>query len=88
MFFANGDLGVDVFFVLSGFLISWILLKQCSAFNGDIDVWGFYRGRCLRLWPALAAYECLAMPMFMSADPKMIWLIKELFFMSNFPMGG
>jgi len=51
--FANGDMGVDVFFVLSGFLIGYILLKECEAHDGDLDTWGFLRNRFLRLWPAL-----------------------------------
>lgn len=46
-------MGVDVFFVLSGFLIGYILLKECEAHDGDLDTWGFLRNRFLRLWPAL-----------------------------------
>lgn len=52
-FVGNGDLGVDMFFVLSGFLIAFILLKEHKKYDG-IDVFNFYRGRCLRIWPALA----------------------------------
>ena len=55
----NGDLGVDMFFVLSGFLISWILLKECKKYDGNVDIFNFYRSRFLRLWPALLALECL-----------------------------
>ena len=50
-----GDLGVDVFFVLSGFLIGYILLKE-HAKHDDLDIWNFYRGRFLRIWPVLALY--------------------------------
>lgn len=50
----SGDIGVDIFFVLSGFLISFILLKEFKKYNGRIDVWNFYRGRFLRLWPMVA----------------------------------
>jgi len=53
--FANGDMGVDVFFVLSGFLIGYILLKECENHEGGIDTWAFIRNRFLRLWPALFA---------------------------------
>nr|WP_269778606.1 acyltransferase [Microlunatus antarcticus] len=48
--FSNGDLGVDVFFVLSGFLISGILLR--SAGRGRVSYADFYRRRALRLLPA------------------------------------
>lgn len=51
----NGDLAVDMFFVLSGFLISHVLLKDIKKF-GDVDLWNFYRNRFLRLWPVLAIY--------------------------------
>jgi peptidoglycan/LPS O-acetylase OafA/YrhL len=44
---------VDVFFVLSGFLITGILLDEVRR-SGGIDLFGFYRRRFLRLTPALA----------------------------------
>ncbi len=51
----NGDLGVDIFFVLSGFLIAYITIKENRKY-GDNDISNFYRGRFLRIWPALAMF--------------------------------
>src|SRR5438876_1035916 len=50
---AGGFLGVDVFFVLSGFLITTLLLEERDR-HGAIDVVAFYRRRVRRLLPALA----------------------------------
>ena len=52
--FTKGDLGVDMFFVLSGFLIAFILLKECDKYGKWLDVFNFYRGRFLRIWPMMA----------------------------------
>ena len=49
----NGDLGVDLFFVLSGFLITFILLKECEKYDGKIDYFNFIRSRFLRIWPVI-----------------------------------
>jgi peptidoglycan/LPS O-acetylase OafA/YrhL len=48
----RGALGVDVFFVLSGFLISSLLCEEWIR-NGKIQLRNFYMRRILRLYPAL-----------------------------------
>jgi peptidoglycan/LPS O-acetylase OafA/YrhL len=50
----GGYLGVDVFFVLSGFLITALLLSERDT-NGRISLGRFYARRALRLLPALLA---------------------------------
>jgi peptidoglycan/LPS O-acetylase OafA/YrhL len=51
--FGAGNLGVDVFFVLSGFLITRLLLVEHEQ-TGSVSVMRFYGRRLLRLYPALA----------------------------------
>ena len=48
----GGYLGVDVFFVLSGFLITTLILEEFDR-SGRIDFTRFYLGRARRLLPAL-----------------------------------
>lgn len=49
-----GDIGVTIFFTLSGFLITTLLLEERDGF-GSIDLPRFYQRRALRLLPALVA---------------------------------
>ena len=48
----GGTVPLDMFFVLSGFLITSLLLREQSK-NGRIGKWAFYERRILRLVPAL-----------------------------------
>jgi peptidoglycan/LPS O-acetylase OafA/YrhL len=50
----GGFFGVDVFFVLSGFLITTLLIQEWQG-EGRIALRSFYRRRALRLLPALTA---------------------------------
>lgn len=51
----NASLGVRLFFVLSGFLITSLLLREQQR-CGSIDWRAFVLRRSLRIWPALYAY--------------------------------
>ena len=46
----NGDLGVNFFFVLSGFLITYLLLSE-RKLTGRIAIGAFYMRRIIRIWP-------------------------------------
>jgi peptidoglycan/LPS O-acetylase OafA/YrhL len=52
---SGGMVGVTLFFVLSGFLITSLLLEERER-HGSIDLRAFYGRRALRLLPALAFY--------------------------------
>jgi len=49
--FPGGFIGVDAFFVISGFLITRILADEFSSKN-SIDFYRFYKKRAVRLFPA------------------------------------
>lgn len=46
----NGNIGVNFFFVLSGFLITFLLIEE-KKMNGKINVINFWIRRILRIWP-------------------------------------
>jgi len=53
--FSGGFLGVDVFFVLSGYLITSVLLDAWRKHGGRLGLGRFYLHRARRLLPALLA---------------------------------
>ncbi len=50
-FHNHGWVGVDIFFCMSGFLITSILIKEKTS-TGTIDLTSFWFRRMLRLWPS------------------------------------
>jgi peptidoglycan/LPS O-acetylase OafA/YrhL len=56
----GGVFGVDLFFVLSAYLITELLLREKEEF-GALDVKSFYMRRILRIWPLYFFYIGLAL---------------------------
>jgi peptidoglycan/LPS O-acetylase OafA/YrhL len=54
--FENGNLGVNFFFVLSGFLITYLLLAEKTNY-GKVHIGKFYIRRILKIWPLF--YFCV-----------------------------
>jgi peptidoglycan/LPS O-acetylase OafA/YrhL len=54
----DGDLGVRMFFVISGFLITWLMLAEHER-NGVVSLRRFYARRALRILPVYAVFLCV-----------------------------
>lgn len=65
--FSGGFVGVDVFFVISGYLITLILITDFQS--GRFSLSTFYRGRARRLVPALFVMILLSVPLAWLAFP-------------------
>jgi peptidoglycan/LPS O-acetylase OafA/YrhL len=59
-FFSGGFVGVDVFFVISGYLITTIILNEIEA--GIFTILGFYERRARRILPALFVVMLACLP--------------------------
>ena len=57
--FSGGFIGVDIFFVISGFLITGILVREAE--EGRFSLLGFYERRARRILPALFAMLAVAL---------------------------
>ncbi len=80
-----GGTGVTIFFVLSGFLITWLLLRENEK-DGTISLKKFYRRRILRIFPAFYAYW-LGLVLLMTVTGKtMVWpqAISALLYVTNY----
>lgn len=49
--FSLGFIGVDIFFVISGFLMTKIIIEKLN--NNTLSLFQFYKSRAIRLIPAL-----------------------------------
>jgi peptidoglycan/LPS O-acetylase OafA/YrhL len=59
LFVRRAAIGVDIFFVISGFLITLLLLRELRN-TSKVSLRGFYRRRAFRILPAYTAF-CLIM---------------------------
>lgn len=59
-FMPGGYLGVDVFFVISGFLITGILYKELQT-TGKFSIGNFYERRIRRIFPALVTVSAVTL---------------------------
>lgn len=85
--FSGGFVGVDVFFVISGYLITLLILHEHAA--GRFTLVGFYERRIRRIFPALilVALSTLAIGAFVMLPPDLTHLgssaVATMLFMSN-----
>ena len=86
----DGFLGVDMFFVLSGFLITTLLLEE-HAEHGTVSLREFYRRRALRLLPALFAMLAICAPALALAGMNRELVVKGVgagaFYVTNLAIG-
>ena len=61
-FFSGGYLGVDIFFVISGYLITRIILQELIVNKKKFNFTGFYERRVRRILPALFFIILVSIP--------------------------
>ena len=80
-----GGRGVTAFFVLSGFLITWLLLKENEK-SGTVSLSGFYMRRVLRIFPAFYCYWTLLIILLFLKHQVIPWphAWSSVFYTSNY----
>ncbi|WP_415713138.1 acyltransferase family protein [Maridesulfovibrio sp.] len=78
-FFSGGFIGVDIFFVISGYLITSIILKELESNNFSYT--NFYSRRIKRIMPALLfmLVACFIVGLFILFPAKIIALVEGQF---------
>ena len=74
--------GVTMFFVISGFLITYLLLNEQEK-SHDISIPQFYMRRILRIWPIYYVYMAIALTVTSTWNDSNIWYY--CFFGANIP---
>jgi peptidoglycan/LPS O-acetylase OafA/YrhL len=67
-----GNLGVEIFLTLSGFLITWLLLQEQNR-DGAIRLGRFYARRSLRIFPAFYVYGLSSLTLLALSHRQIPW---------------
>ncbi len=78
----QGDKSVEMFFVLSGFLIGCMLMKEGMRSGGKLQYGDFYYRRFLRLSPTY--WILLLLILIAPIEKDKIYLLANLFYVQNF----
>ncbi|MEX2532857.1 MAG: acyltransferase family protein [Nitriliruptoraceae bacterium] len=90
---AGGFIGVDVFFVISGFLITGILLKEVER-TGTLNLASFYSRRARRLLPASSVVLLASAAVTVAVIPVTRWvtiawdLVTSALYVTNWRLAG
>ncbi len=85
--FSFGDLGVNLFFVLSGFLITYLLLSE-ESLSGKYNIPDFWIRRILRIWPlyfGVVLYGFLLFALFPSHNSNQVETANIFYYISFLP---
>ena len=82
--FGSGGLGVTFFFVISGFLITTLFIKE-RIVNGDISIKRFYIRRALRILPVAYLYILILalLNYYFNLQIPLFYFLAAAFFVSN-----
>jgi peptidoglycan/LPS O-acetylase OafA/YrhL len=80
--------GVTLFFVISGFLITYLLLQEVNK-TSNVDIKKFYIRRILRIWPIYYLFIFICVGVFFIMKKPLDFNMKEMwfyiFFAANIP---
>jgi len=90
-FTVTGGIGVQIFFVISGFLITFLMISE-EKVNGRVNLFFFYLRRVLRIWPLYYLVMILGIFILPYIDSSFVFsgnTFSNLFFLNNiFPEGA
>jgi len=86
--FIPAGMGVMVFFVISGFLITWLLLEEVDK-TGTVSLGHFYFRRTFRIFPAFYVFWAVIVAGLLVKHGHIIWgqVVATFFYVGNYYQG-
>ncbi|HVU06656.1 MAG TPA: acyltransferase [Candidatus Paceibacterota bacterium] len=81
----SGSIGVDLFFCISAFLITTLILREREMRGGDFRLGDFFWRRALRIWPLYFGFILVFM-VWQPLEPgiRSVHIVMNLLFLGNF----